>query len=221
MNKSNNYWVNSLLFQEKLLTYVQDIFDKSNWELELKLNDFNLLGKQSIIESSTVIGYCIEEYLTKKLNDYTINKEIKIQRLIESNKYSYDCLYENDSDVFLINIKLEKKNNNAIAAISQLISDYEYWINKNKQVHFMVLKINYSFNKDSENRKIVINELKSFYLEEINFANGHLQDHRNWSSNYNANSGRLIISPSFYNKNKNKDSEISYIKTFKELKQLN
>ncbi|WP_322959747.1 hypothetical protein [Mycoplasmopsis felis] len=65
MNKSNNYWVNSLLFQEKLLTYVQDIFDKSNWELELKLNDFNLLGKQSIIESSTVIGYCIEEYLTK------------------------------------------------------------------------------------------------------------------------------------------------------------
>lgn len=45
MNKSNNYWVNSLLFQEKLLTYVQDIFDKSNWELELKLNDFNLLGK--------------------------------------------------------------------------------------------------------------------------------------------------------------------------------
>ncbi|WP_322935211.1 hypothetical protein RRG40_04525 [Mycoplasmopsis felis] len=66
MNKSNNYWVNSLLFQEKLLTYVQDIFDKSNWELELKLNDFNLLGEQSIIESSTVIGYCIEEYLTKK-----------------------------------------------------------------------------------------------------------------------------------------------------------
>ncbi|WP_322910750.1 hypothetical protein [Mycoplasmopsis felis] len=65
MNKSNNYWVNSLLFQEKLLTYVQDIFDKSNWELELKLNDFNLLGKQNIIESSTVIGYCIEEYLTK------------------------------------------------------------------------------------------------------------------------------------------------------------
>ncbi|WP_419198145.1 UpaP162 family type II restriction enzyme [Mycoplasmopsis felis] len=120
-----------------------------------------------------------------------------------------------------MNIKLEKKNNNAIAAISQLISDYEYWINKDKQVHFMVLKINYSFNKDLENRKIVINELKSFYLEEINFANGHLQDHRNWSSNYNANSGRLIISPSFYNKNKNKDSEISYIKTFKELKQLN
>ncbi|WP_416322351.1 hypothetical protein [Mycoplasmopsis felis] len=75
--------------------------------------------------------------------------------------------------------------------------------------------------KDLENRKIVINELKSFYLEEINFANEHLQEHRNWSSNYNANSGRLIISPSFYNKNKNKDSEISYIKTFKELKQLN
>ncbi|UWV80040.1 hypothetical protein NW072_02815 [Mycoplasmopsis felis] len=132
MNKSNNYWVNSLLFQEKLLTYVQDIFDKSNGELELKLNDFNLLGKQSIIESSTVIGYCIEEYLTKKLNDYTINKEIKIQRLIESNKYSYDCLYENDSDVFLINIKLEKKNNNA--SCCYFSTYFRLWIlNKQRQ----------------------------------------------------------------------------------------
>ncbi|BBU47894.1 hypothetical protein [Mycoplasmopsis felis] len=58
-----------LIISWETITYVQDIFDKSNWELELKLNDFNLLGKQSIIESSTVIGYCIEEYLTKKLND--------------------------------------------------------------------------------------------------------------------------------------------------------
>jgi hypothetical protein len=44
---------------------------------------------------------------------------------------------------------------------------------------------------------------------------GHKQDHRNWSSNFNANSGRLQITQKFLKDNLMNREEISYEATKK------
>ncbi|QKG28212.1 hypothetical protein [Mycoplasma sp. 1654_15] len=44
---------------------------------------------------------------------------------------------------------------------------------------------------------MIISNIYSFFLKEVDFQQGHKQDHRNWSSTFNRNSGRLLISKYF------------------------
>ncbi|EAH5217185.1 hypothetical protein D8J68_02960, partial [Campylobacter upsaliensis] len=59
-----------------------------------------------------------------------------------------------------------------------------------------------------------------YFLEEVNFSDGHKQDSRNWSKEFKAQSGRLLINDSFRNKNKCDITQISYQKTFDFIKQI-
>jgi hypothetical protein len=56
----------------------------------------------------------------------------------------------------------------------------------------------------------LIKEVEAYFLEEINFALGHKQDHRNWSEVFDANSGRMQITPRVLKENRIEDSKISY-----------
>lgn len=82
----------------------------------------------------------------------------------------------------MLNIKVEKLNshNNAIAALNLLHNDYVQENPEQIKV-YLILKINYKFDKSlkDQQRKIIINNIYSFFLEEVDFQQGHKQDHRN------------------------------------------
>lgn len=197
----NKVYIEKIRFvQDKVEEYVQQIFKVYGNELLLSLEDYNLLeDEKNCIESSTSTGFIIEEFLTSKLKIYTQNHledEIIVEKHNTSTiNSSYDCYVKYKDILVMINLKIEKQNNNGVAAINILHNDYVL-TNPEQEKVYLILKINYEFNKSKIDgqRKIFIKKVYSYYLEEIDFSKGYSQDNRNWSANYNHNSGRLLIS---------------------------
>ncbi len=217
----NNYLEKIKFVKEKVSSYLLEIFKVYGNELILRLEDYNLLqNKYNCIESSTAIGFIMEEFIVSKLETYTKNHnnidEIKIERMLNrgTQTTSYDCFANYKNVCFMINIKVEKKTNNAISAIKLLHNDYSV-NNPDQEKAFIVLKTKYTYGESqkSKERKIIINGISVFALEEVDFSNGHRQDHRNWSTEFKSESGRLQISRNFLESNKIQEEEISYIKT--------
>lgn len=227
MNNKNLYWNNAILFKTKLIKSIEEILKVYGNELILILTDLNLLERiDNCIESSTSIGFCIEEFITSKLINYTKNNyddnEIKIFRNLKgkTQTQSYDFLSSFKNELFLVNLKANKGNNNAVSAIKQLYFDYVK--NEEKVIkHFMVLKMNYKINLNEKNIRVInIKSIESYYLEEVDFKNGHKQDNRNWSEEFNPNSGRLQISKKFIKNNRLNEEDISYEKTKEYIKNI-
>jgi len=223
---ANRYYSAIEDFQKEIEKYVTEIFKVYGNELLLRLEEYNLLAHdKNCLESSTAFGYIIEEFLVSKLEIYSkshTGKEYKIQRTDGSTTTSsYDCFSLLKDIKILVNIKADKKNNNAIAAINTLYEDYIQ--NPEKAKAYLTLKIHYSIKKshrDSE-RKIFVDKISSFFLEEIDFSKGHKQDHRNWSEKeYKSESGRLQVSESFRSERKLEKDKISYENTKKMLKRI-
>ena len=221
---SNKYYDSLKFVQAKLEEYLKSIFKTYGNELLLRLEDYNLLSNpNNCIETSTAIGFIIEEFITSKLSVYTRNhngiNDIKLNKLtnISTQNISYDC-YVNFNNIFvMINIKSQKEGskNNAISAIGKLHNDYVN-TNPKQEKAFLILKTDYDFDKSKIDleRKIFIKKIESFYLEEVDFKQGHKQDSRNWSSTFNANSGRLQVSEGFLKYHHLVESNISYLNTF-------
>ncbi|MDR2430933.1 MAG: hypothetical protein LBD99_01570 [Candidatus Margulisbacteria bacterium] len=214
---TNSYYSRIKDFQAKITYYAKEIFKVYGNELQLCLEDYNLLAhKDNCLESSTAFGYLIEEFLVSKLEIFSLNHtdaDYVIKRAKGSaTASSYDCFSVIGGLKALVNIKADKRNNNAIAAINKLYADYVL----SEQIKcYLVLKVHYSI-KISERdgkRKIFIDEVSSFFLEEIDFSGGHKQDHRNWSAKFNANSGRLQATDMFRQQNKVPEQNISYENT--------
>jgi len=223
-----------MLYYEKLnyikneiINYINEIFKVYGNELLLKLEDYNLLSDQNnCIQSSTVpAGFIIEEFIVSKLIIYTQNHnedKMIIKRPKKSTvDSSYDCCSNFMGIRVLINIKSEKTSNSAISSINKLYNDYVI-CDTDVEKAFLILKINYSFKqsyRDSQN-KIFIENTTAFFIEEIDFSNGHKQDYRNWSENLNLNSGRLQVSKAYFENNKTKKENISYENTKEQLKNI-
>ncbi len=176
--------------------------------------------KNNCIETSTAIGYCLEEFIVSKLIDFTNSNNEEDICILRDNgstqNISYDCYSFFRNEKFLINIKAEKGTNNAISAIKQLYNDYVV-VDKDIIKHFLVLKIHY----DIRDRKIVIDDIDGYFIEEIDFSNGYCADKRNWSDNYKKVSARLEVSKSFYNLNRYIDDNlISYDKTYAQINNI-
>lgn len=222
-----------MLYYEKLehikgeiVNYVNEIFKVYGNELLLRLEDYNLLSdKNNCIESSTAPGFIIEEFIVSKLNIYSQNHsgdKIMIKRIDKSTvDSSYDCYSDFMGTRVLINIKSEKTTNNAISAVNKLYNDYVI-CDSDIEKAFLVLKINYTFRQSSKDfqNKIFIENVTAFFIEEIDFSGGHKQDNRNWSKNFNPNSGRLQISKSYIENNKTKKEDISYENTKKQIEEI-
>lgn len=228
----NNYWEKSLYFQKKIKIYINEILSVYGYRVDLMMKDVNLLNNENnSVESSTAIGFCFEEFIVTKLETYTSvkynqnpNSEFLIQRIKKGTQNSsYDCYSIFDNEKYLINIKVDRDSNNAISAINKLYKDYV--LDEAELVkHFMILKFKYNVDNVGDNsiihREIIINEVETFFLEEIDFSKGHKQDNRNWSEKFNKNSGRLQINNKFRNENKINENEISYKKTFEQIKTM-
>ncbi len=216
----NEYYEELKKFQNKIEFYAKEIFKVYGNELQLKLEDYNLLSNEkNCIESSTSTGFIIEEFIVSKLETYTKSHKLPDEYQIlrtegSTTNSSYDCYSKINLNIkALINVKICKGANNAIASINALYQDYV--VKDPKQTKcFMILKIHYQFAKSKKDnqRKIFIKKVESYFLEEVDFSYGHKQDHRNWSQKFNPSSGRLQVS------NKDRENlliaEPSYNKTF-------
>lgn len=221
--KMNPYYEKLKFVKTKVEQYLLEIFNESGNELSLGLEEYNLLNNpNNCIETSTATGFIMEEFIVSKLEAYTRKhdgvNEIKIQRINGQStiRVSYDCYAMYDNIFIMINVKVQKKGtaNNAVAAINILHNNYVYE-NPEQEKAYLVLKTFYDFGPsqiDSQ-RKIKISGIGSYYLEELDFASGHKQDHRNWSANFNANSGRLHVSNAWRNEHLLTEDEISYLNT--------
>ena len=219
----NAYYDTLKAVKARIEHYLTEIFKVYGNELLLRLEDYNLLTNvNNCIETSTATGFIMEEFISSKLEIYTKNhggkSEIKIERNSQNATVnsSYDCSALFDKIFFMVNIKIQKEgsNNNAVAAINILHDEYVVQ-NPSQEKAYMLLKVFYDFgqSKFDENRKILIKKIESYFLEEIDFSSGHRQDFRNWSANFNANSGRLQLSQSWRKAHLLAENEISYHKT--------
>ena len=233
----NTYYQKTLDFQVKLKQYADEIFKVYGRELVMRLEEYNLLqNKHNCIESSTAIGFVLEEFLVSKLEMYTHcgKEEYVIDRFIGATaSESFDCYSIKDRMKFMVNVKAEKKGkaNNALAAIGQLHRNY-CLEEPEQEKNFVLFKVKYSIQdayEDSEFRRakprcLHIGELDSYCLEEVDFSKEHKQDNRSWSvavdGKSNKNNGRLMISGAFRKSHKVPIDEISYQNTFNMLNDL-
>ena len=232
----NEYYNKCLDFQDKLKMYASNIFKTYGRELVLRLEEYNLLqNKHNCIESSTAIGFVLEEFIVSKLEMYThcAEEEFIIDRFVGATaSESYDCFSYKDNLKFLVNIKAEREGqkNDAVAAIQQLHRNYCIE-DSDLEKSYIIFKIKYMIKDAYEDddfrrakpRHIFINTIESYCLEEVDLSNGHRQDNRSWSreaSKNSKNNGRLIISSAFRREHKVNTSDISYQNTFKQLNKL-
>lgn len=217
----NTYYEKIKFVKTKIVSYLNNIFKVYGNELLLRLEEYNLLqNKNNCIESSTATGFIMEEFIVSKLEIYSQSHnnidDIRIERIKShgTQTTSYDC-YVNYQDVFfMINIKVDRGGNNAVSAINILYNDYVL-TNPNQEKSFLVLKTKYDFGESekTKERKILVQGISVYALEEIDFSIGHKQDHRNWSEQFNPTSGRLQVTKKFMELNRLKEDEISYNKT--------
>lgn len=226
---SNSYYEKIKSFENALLQYASSIFKTYGKELVLRLEEYNLLqNKHNCIESSTAIGFLLEEFIVSKLEMYThcdSSSEYVIDRFVSATTgESYDFYSESEDIRFIVNVKVERAGgtNDAIAAIGQLYKNY--CLEQPERVKsYIVLKVSYSIGEGCEDsveqrakpRNIKIGDIWAYCLEEVDFSKGHKQDNRRWSANASSgNNGRLIVSTKFRQDNKVPDEEVSYEKTF-------
>lgn len=125
----NTFYLRTLDFQEKVKDYAANVFRTYGRELVLPLEDYNLLqNKHNCFESSTAIGFVLEEFLVSKLEMYThcATSEFVINRFVgATSSESFDCYSIKDGTKFMVNVKAEKvgQQNNALAEIGQLHSN--------------------------------------------------------------------------------------------------
>ncbi len=215
------YYEKIQFVKDKTVSYLKKIFRSYGNELTLKLEDCDLLqNKNNCIESSTATGFIMEEFIVSKLEDYSRSfdnvNDIRIERIKDhgTTDTSYDCYAKYQDVFFMVNVKIDKGNNNAVSAINALHNDYVL-TDEDKEKSFIVLKTKYTFDesKKATGRKIIIKGVSAYALEEIDFSEGHRQDHRNWSQKFKSSSGRLQVSKNFIAHHRLKEDEISYEKT--------
>lgn len=222
-------------FQTALMHYVGEIFKCSDNELLLRLEQLNLLNcKKNCLESSSALGFIIEEFLVSKLDDYTLRHDgvvdYRVRRTDDAVTHtSYDCVADIHGGIrALVNVKVRRRGgvgNEGVAAIRQLYHDYVE-VDPDVRKCFLVLKVEYSCCESMRNgskgeRAISVENVDSYFLDEVDLLSEHRQDNRKWSKNGgNANSGRLRISNRFRATHHTPDEELSYEKTVSMLKAI-
>lgn len=228
----NEYYRTETDFQEKLRQYASNIFKTYGRELVLRLEEYNLLqNKHNCIESSTAIGFVLEEFLVSKLEMFTHcaeDSEYVINRFGGATaSESFDCFSIKDGIKFMVNVKAEKAGsnaNNAIAAIEQLHRNY---CKEEEELVkcFILFKVHYSIKdayEDDENRRakprhIYIDDLSSYALESVDFSEEWRQDNRKWSVKEDGkktqNNGRLQVSNKFREDHPVSEDQISFRNT--------
>ena len=219
----NSYYENLQFVKSRLISYMTEIFRVYGNELMLRLEDYNLLqNTNNCIETSTATGFIMEEFIISKLEIYTSTfdgvENVKVLRVTNCSTVdnSFDCYVEYRDIYVMVNIKVEKfgSDNNAVAAINKLYQDYVI-DQAEREKGFLVLKTKYFFAQSVRDgqKKIFVDGIEGYWLEEFDFSLGHQHDNRNWSNEFNPNSGRLQLSRRWRERHLLPTEEISYQRT--------
>nr|WP_307926112.1 hypothetical protein [Mycoplasmopsis bovis] len=78
----NNYSEVAIELQSKLEEAINNIFEITNNEISINVEDVNILQRDNnSINSSTAIGYILEEYLIKIINISYLNFELILNKI--------------------------------------------------------------------------------------------------------------------------------------------
>jgi len=175
------------LFKNAVMEDINKIWAKHKSSILMELERVKLCTQDSTINSSTAIGYILEEFIIKQLpKEYDrFNGSTTIA--------AADFFWKDKSKIELyVNFKADKggKSNNAVCAANKLINLYS----QNKKPKLMlILKSVYSI--DENHSRIHIKDVRSVFLESFLFEykNKVSKDNRNWSKEFNPTSGRLQV----------------------------
>ena len=177
------------LFKDAVMEDIGEIWEKHKHNILMELEKIKLCTKDSTINSSTAIGYILEEFIIKQLPQ-------EYARFVGSTTIAAaDFFWKDKSKIELyVNFKADKggKSNNAVCAANKLINLYS----QNKKPKLMLIfKSVYAINE--EKSLINIEEIRSVFLESFLFEYKKKvnKDNRNWSKEFNPASGRLQVPP--------------------------
>lgn len=174
-------------FQSLAEKCVRDIWQKHNGVIDMKLNGIPFCLPGSAVNTSTAIGFLVEEFIVRQLPDFFSAGE---EATINS---AYDFKHNASGDVeLMVNLKVEKNssNNSGIVAGNILVSAYS---KNQKPKLYLILKSKYRI--DEAKSQLVFQGVTSYFLESFITSPGGLRsDSRNWSkSEFKILSGRLQL----------------------------
>ncbi|MCU0444759.1 MAG: hypothetical protein MUE85_07555 [Microscillaceae bacterium] len=181
---------NNLINYQDVARYFQILVDetiKCIWSFHhstilFEMNQVKLALEGSSINSSTAIGYIVEEFIIRQLPNFFKKEKIS------TNNSAYDFKYDDDGLLDLVvNLKAEKKgsNNKGICAGNILKAFYTA---NNKPKLYLIAKSKYEIDEGNSLLNIIGNN--SIFLESFIMGNVNA-DKRNWSADFNPLSGRL------------------------------
>lgn len=202
----DSYRMIATYYQMLVEEVIESIWENHNNKINMELNNIKICLGGSAVNTSTAIGYMVEEFLVRQFPTF-------LKRSLSSTINSpEDALYENDQKIeLMINLKVEKNtsSNNGIVAANILQQRY---LSNTKPKLYLVLKSKYHL--DEINSTLLFNGLESYYLESfINDPTCLNADSRNWSQEFNILSGRIQC-PS---KEKLKEKSIETIPPYSEI----
>lgn len=173
-------------FQVLVEGAVLDIWETHGNRLFLELNGVPVATKGSAVNTSTAIGFLVEEFLVKQLPEWFS------QGVSATGNSAFDFFYSDDSKVkLMVNLKVEKNTSNNKGVVAANILRSEYLANAKPKI-YLVLKSKYHI--DESTSSLVFDGLESIILESFITRPGALKsDNRNWSKEFKALSGRLQL----------------------------
>ena len=178
------YRKTAIIFQQMIEEKILDIWNKNNKKIDMFLSNIPLCGEGSAVNSSTAIGYLMEEFLVQQLSKNHFSKPNE-----KANTSAFDFSFRNEKIHLVVNLKAQKVpggNNDGVCAGGKLLT---FYTQDKKPKLYLVLKSKYSI--DTENSKVDFLGLESRYLESWITYGKVKADRRGWSEKFNPLSGRL------------------------------
>jgi hypothetical protein len=181
---ADEYTEIAIKFQKLTEIVISNIWQTHQNRIALDLNGIKFALPGSSVNTSTAIGFLVEEFIIQQLPDFyrradgaTINS-------------AFDCQYTNDSKIHLVvNLKVEKNSSNNSGVVAGNILQ-SFYLSNEKPKLYLILKSKYHL--DEPKSELVYDGKWSIYLEDFitRFLNA---DRRSWSEEFNPLSGRIQL----------------------------
>lgn len=165
---------------------VLEIWEKHKNRLDLTLNGVPVASEGSAVNTSTAIGFLVEEFIVKQLPEWFSSGSGA------TGNSAFDFFYSDDSKIkLMVNLKVEKNTSNNKGVVAANILRAEYLADSRPKIYLIVKS---KYHLDAATSSLRFDGLESVILESFITRPGALKsDNRNWSAEFNALSGRLQL----------------------------
>lgn len=175
------------LFERAVRAEIKSVFDRHGNQILMAVQGVNLCAAGSTVNSSTAIGYLLEEFITRQLPaDYC-------KMTGSTTVAAADFHFADTGQIELyVNLKAEKatRSNKAVCAAGKLTKLYA---RNSKPKLMLIFKVCYDI--DVRESTIRIRDFAPVFLESfiLGYRDNLRKDQRNWSKTYKPESGRLLV----------------------------